>query len=34
MPRMEHWAKKFGDKKAEAVRGMIEEKLRTVGYET
>ena len=31
--RMEHWRKKFGEKKAEAIKGHIEDKLRTVGYE-
>jgi predicted DsbA family dithiol-disulfide isomerase len=31
--RMEHWRNKFGEKKAEAVKDLIEDKLRTVGYE-
>jgi hypothetical protein len=30
---MEHWRNKFGEKKAEAVKDLIEDKLRTVGYE-
>jgi predicted DsbA family dithiol-disulfide isomerase len=33
VPRGEHLRRKFGDKKAGVIKDLIEEKLKTVGYE-
>jgi predicted DsbA family dithiol-disulfide isomerase len=33
VPRGEHLRRKFGDKKAGVIKELIEEKLKTVGYE-